>query len=74
MVHLQHPIKLRQVIIIKKAFIQKCKMAEKNKIGYKHVIKRKQTYQTIKHNRIVTTTIRRKELQTIDFNIRKQIM
>lgn len=74
MVHLQHPIKLRQVIIIKKAFIQKCKMAEKNKIGYKHVIKRKQTYQTIKHNRNVTTTIRRKELQTIDFNIRKQIM
>ena len=49
-------------------------MAEKNKIGYKHVIKRKQTYQTIKHNRNVTTTIRRKELQTIDFNIRKQIM
>ena len=73
MVHLQHPIKLRQVIIIKKAFIQKCKMAEK-KIGYKHVIKRKQTYQTLKHNRKLTTTIRRKELQTIDFNIRKQIM
>ena len=48
-------------------------MAEK-KIGYKHVIKRKQTYQTLKHNRNLTTTIRRKELQTIDFNIRKQIM
>ena len=42
MVRLLHPIRLRQVTIIKKVFIQKSKMAEKKtKIVYKYIIKNK---------------------------------
>ena len=75
MVRLLRPIRLRQVIIVKKAFIQKSKMLEKTKtkIVYKYMIKNNKTFQIIKHSGNFVSKYQEKREKTIDFDITERI-